>query len=69
MGKKEYTGGTESGSRTMFYPFLSRIIENQNSDFVTVLVLKYKAKWALYGDSSDEVRILIFEKFVIDVLY
>jgi len=36
--------------------FLGRIIENQNSDFVTVL--EYKAQSTLYG---DEVRILIFD--------
>ena len=34
LGEKGYTGGTESGSRTLWLLFLSRIIENKNSGFV-----------------------------------
>ena len=41
--------------RTLPLLYLGGIIENQNSDFVSVQM--YKANLALYG---DEVRILIF---------
>ena len=34
IGKRVYTGGTESGSRTLWRLFHSRIVENQNLDFV-----------------------------------
>jgi hypothetical protein len=34
LGEKKCTGGTESGSRTLWLLFLSRIIENKNLDFV-----------------------------------
>jgi len=42
---------------TLFSLLLGGIIENQNSDFVTVP--GYRAHLALYG---DEVRILIFDR-------
>ena len=42
---------------TLFSLLLGGIIENQNSDFVTVP--EYRAHSALYG---DEVRILIFDR-------
>ena len=36
LAKKNYTGGTESGFENLSVFFFGGIIENQNSDFVTL---------------------------------